>query len=322
MRTFGVISVVLCLMSMKGPAGERLFDKLNRKYNQDPAKCLEYATKLKKKKSQEPEVYYFLARMNYERFDTMPLLRKRYSALNKASSEAYRMNKYLNKSAYLISIAKPLRDTLAVQVKQYRDTFLRLEDYDKAERLAFHYKRLTGFQLPTLKEIEQEEKEKMLLPRLVDGKYYGLPSGDERLPSSNYEMEKRVVAILNKARVEKGMEPLKWDETLAQAARYHANDMATQRYFSHTTCDRIDGEVEEIGNAFRRIRKFYHGPGFANSENIAAGGNTAEFTYHQWYTSKGHHDNMFNKYSKWVGVGYVYNPDSPYKYYWVFCTAR
>lgn len=45
-------------------------------------------------------------------------------------------------------------------------------------------------------------------------------------------------------------------------------------------------------------------------------------TCQQWYTSKGHYDNMFNSSSKKVGIGVCHIPRSPYGYYWVFCTAQ
>jgi uncharacterized protein YkwD len=127
--------------------------------------------------------------------------------------------------------------------------------------------------------------------------------------------------LINQERVKMDLEPLKWDFSLTKAARYHKNDMATQRYFDHNTYHRIDGKLVKIGGTFTRIRKF-NNLRFVNSENIAAGGRLAKDIYYQCYISKGHYDNMFNKTSKYVGIGVANNPDSPYKYYWVFCTAR
>jgi uncharacterized protein YkwD len=119
----------------------------------------------------------------------------------------------------------------------------------------------------------------------------------------------------------KGLPELEWVEDLANAARYHAYDMATQNYFSHDTYDRIDGKLVKVGGTFPRIKRFYSST-FVNTENIAAGSAGADQTYRQWFTSPGHHKNMFNKSATKVGVGLYYYPGSTYKYYWVFCTAK
>ena len=59
-----------------------------------------------------------------------------------------------------------------------------------------------------------------------------------------------------------------------------------------------------------------------NSENIAAGNSGAHATYQQWYSSKGHNENMFNPESRVAGIGLYFSPDAPFNYYWVFCTAH
>ena len=117
------------------------------------------------------------------------------------------------------------------------------------------------------------------------------------------------------------MQPLIWEEDLARAARYHAYDLATQNYFDHNSYDRINGNLIEVGNTFTRIKKFYNET-FVNSENIAAGNESAEGTYLQWYNSPGHYKNMFNKKSSKVGIGVFKSSESSYGYYWVFCTAE
>ncbi len=75
-----------------------------------------------------------------------------------------------------------------------------------------------------------------------------------------------------------------------------------------------------VGGSFERIEKFYDET-LVNAENIAAGNSSAQATYQQWYTSKGHNENMFNSESRLVGIGLYYSPDAPFNYYWVLCTA-
>ena len=115
--------------------------------------------------------------------------------------------------------------------------------------------------------------------------------------------------------------PLVWNEDLAKAARYHAHDLGSQKYFDHNTYDRVDNELVAIGSTFDRIKKFYDKT-HVNSENIAAGNESPNKTYLQWYNSVGHNENMFNASSRFVGIGFCQVPNSPHEYYWVFCTAE
>ena len=325
-KAIGIGILVVLATSVQGD--ERLFKKLERKFKRGHEVGMDYAKKLKSKRSKEPDGYYFLANAYLQKLDDESKMLRKYSALNRAASEAYRMKKYGVNHAYLSDLKDSMITQLAHHLVSQRDTFLLYKDYDKSERLAMHYNRLTGKKLPTLEQLDsieegKQKQAKLLLqvPRFVDGKYYGMPVGDEDINSHSFSKEKEMIRLINLERERKGMEALKWDFSLTRAARYHANDMATQRYFSHSTYDRIDGELVEIGGTFKRIRKFYD-LRFVNSENIAAGSESAEDTYDQWFTSKGHYANMFNAVSKYVGVGVAYDPTSPYKYYWVFCTAR
>jgi uncharacterized protein YkwD len=117
------------------------------------------------------------------------------------------------------------------------------------------------------------------------------------------------------------MDTLVWNDDLARACRYHANDMAAQDYFTHDSQDLVNGKTVSVGDAFERIGKFYSKT-FVNSENIAAGSSDAAGTYDQWYNSPGHYDNMFNRSSKKAAIGMAKDPESPWGYYWVFCTAE
>ena len=323
-----ILSLCVLLVTTSVSGDEKLYRKIERKMKRDSVKGMLYAKKLKSKKSTEPDAYYFLSKSYLASFHHQSRRSKQYSALNRSASDAYRMKKYATNQVYLKNKQSKLVTDLGVQLAAFRDTFLRLKDYDRSERLAKHYYRVTGKRLPTLEQldsIDQEKKKeaKLLLQvsRVLDGKYYGMPTGEEDVGPFNFQGEQELLRLINRARVQKGLEPLKWSFGLSRAARYHANDMATQRYFDHSTYDRIDGKLVKIGGTFPRIRKFYD-LRFVNSENIAAGSELAKDTYRQWYNSKGHYANMFNTSSKYVGIGMAFDAASPYKYYWVFCTAR
>ncbi|MBU2020192.1 MAG: CAP domain-containing protein [Bacteroidetes bacterium] len=148
----------------------------------------------------------------------------------------------------------------------------------------------------------------------------GLPNQDFFLPVFSENEEREFLIILNKARIEKGMNVLELDESLSKACRYHAQDMAKEDYFSHQSNDRIVDELHYVASTFDRIQIF--APFCLScSENIAAGNGTAVQTYQQWYNSPGHYKNMFNPKAKKIGIGSFYFKDSSYGYYWVMNTS-
>lgn len=107
-------------------------------------------------------------------------------------------------------------------------------------------------------------------------------------------------------------EPLAWDESLAWAARLHAEDMGRQNYFDHTSLD---------GRAFTdRIAAEGYG-GVPRAENLAAGSSDPETTLGQWLASDGHCRNLADVEATCAGVGYVADEDSEWGHYWVFVSG-
>jgi uncharacterized protein YkwD len=100
--------------------------------------------------------------------------------------------------------------------------------------------------------------------------------------------------------------PLVMDAKLQIAAQLHAEDMAQQDYFDHTSLD---------GRSFStRIRD----AGYTASprgENIAAGNQTPEATMEQWMNSPGHCKNIMSAGSIEIGVGH--GTGGSYRHYWV-----
>ena len=185
---------------------------------------------------------------------------------------------------------------------------------DKAGKLSTKLNRLE-YSSPKKKALKDE-----LAAEDIKMVYYGLPIGNERIKSASITYEKEILGIINSERKKQGMQELIWEEDLARAARYHAYDLATQKYFDHNSYDRKNGKLIKVGGTFERIHRFYSKT-FVNSENIAAGSSNPGGTYNQWYKSPGHYKNMFNRKSKKVGIGLYYDKDSLYGYYWVFCNA-
>lgn len=141
------------------------------------------------------------------------------------------------------------------------------------------------------------------------------PTGEERIQSTDSSFEKEIVALSNKERKKHGLAPLKWDESLAYAARYHAQDMATKNYFEHDSYDRSNGSLRKSCTIFERIEAFATYGYLA--ENISAGKTDPKEVVAGWMNSPGHRKNILNKNMTLLGVGYFEGDDSDYTYYWV-----
>ncbi len=114
---------------------------------------------------------------------------------------------------------------------------------------------------------------------------------------------------------------------LAQVARERAEDMAQRHYFSHTNPDGFGPNylVRQAGY----VLPSYYGtePTANNIESIAGGFSTAEAAWQCWMGSEPHRDQLLGLFPFFAdqveyGVGYAYDPASPYRHYWVVITAK
>ena len=114
---------------------------------------------------------------------------------------------------------------------------------------------------------------------------------------------------------------------LAQVARERALDMAQRRYFSHTTPEGY-GPNYLVREAGYILPSYYGVENNANNiESIAAGNSTASATWQQWMGSSPHRTHLLGLIPFFAeqieyGIGYAYDPNSPYRYYWVIITAK
>ena len=101
--------------------------------------------------------------------------------------------------------------------------------------------------------------------------------------------------------------PVRWNDTLAEAARLHAEDMARYNYFSHSGRDGSDPaqRVERAGYNYR-----------ATGENIAAGQMNPEDAVAGWIKSPQHCANLMNPAYTEMGVAYAADPKSELGVYW------
>jgi uncharacterized protein YkwD len=90
-----------------------------------------------------------------------------------------------------------------------------------------------------------------------------------------------VFRLVNEERRAAGLEPYVWDRHLALSAQRHAEDMAENGYFSHTSQDDAS----------------------PRGENIAQGYRTAADVMEGWMSSDGHRANILAGGSNEIGIG-------------------
>ena len=135
------------------------------------------------------------------------------------------------------------------------------------------------------------------------------------IPVQNAQFEQKVIELVNQERVNAGFPPLKGNESLSGAGRYHANDMFADIYFNHDSYDRINGNLHFACGVWQRVTSFYT---FSTAgENIAAGHTTPENVMAAWMASDGHRANILNPNFRELGVGYYYGDNQSFSHYWV-----
>ena len=303
-------------------ANDLLFNRLTKLYGKNPDKCLEAAKRFINYFPNESSSYYYASKVYFDKSTVARNTRSEYSLLKKAIGYAAKFEKSddknladkvnwaMDKSVLKTSVIE-LSNKLSNEDQQSLSTSLVIA-YSKLDK---HREIVDFAETTTIKKSESA-----VLPIVNKGFMFGMPNGTENVRSSNLVEEQALLGMINKERQKLGMNPLVWEENLAKAARYHAFDLGSQKYFDHNTYDRVNGELVKVGGTFTRIGRFYNASSL-NSENIAAGSESADGTYEQWFNSQGHYDNMFNKQSKKVGIGFYYDENAPLKFYRVFCTA-
>jgi len=130
-------------------------------------------------------------------------------------------------------------------------------------------------------------------PNLIyPGQVLTIPQED----SSVLAFENEVIRLVNEQRAKNGLQPLTANWELSRVARFKSQDMADNRYFSHTS--------PTYGTPFQMIKAFgltYRTAG----ENIAYGQQTPQAVVNAWMNSSGHRANILNASYTQIGMGYV-----------------
>lgn len=133
-------------------------------------------------------------------------------------------------------------------------------------------------------------------------------SGDEeeRPSISAGKQQKEVIQLVNEERDEVGLHALSSNNQLNALAQMKAEDMAKNKYFSHTS--------PTYGSAFDMMTQY--GVSYKTAgENIAKGQLTAKSVMTGWMNSQGHRQNILSGDYTQIGVGYA--TDSSGTPYWV-----
>jgi uncharacterized protein YkwD len=126
------------------------------------------------------------------------------------------------------------------------------------------------------------------------------------------DLPRDALAQLNGVRASSGLQPLTFDAALTAAAAAYARNMATRGFFSHTG---LDGATP-----FGRIVAAGYAGGF-KGEAISAGQPTAQQAINGLLGSPPHAAILLDGSAFEVGIGYYYQPGSPYTHYWVVVTG-
>lgn len=109
--------------------------------------------------------------------------------------------------------------------------------------------------------------------------------------------------------------PVRWNDSLAEASRRHAEDMAHYGYFSHNGRDGSEpwDRIERAGYRYRSM-----------GENIAAGQRNPEEAVAGWIRSPDHCANLMNPIFTEMGAAVATNTRSSFGRYWAqeFGTPR
>jgi len=130
-----------------------------------------------------------------------------------------------------------------------------------------------------------------------------LSAGDQSFTAEEYE--KKLVELINQARVNQGTVPLVLYPPLTQAARLHSQDMADNDFLGHLSFngDDFNQRLAALGMVFSN-----------GGETLYAGGDPYQ-VYHFWMNSDVHYNILMNPEFTHVGVGVVYAENRTYKEY-------
>lgn len=136
-------------------------------------------------------------------------------------------------------------------------------------------------------------------------------------PLTIFDLERQAFQLINEKRGEQGLNPLEWNETVAKVARLHSQDMANNKFFSHTGHDgsSVDDRADSVGLSKWR----------AIGENIAYNRGYAqpvEFAVERWMQSAKHKQNLLDDRWQESAIGVAVSPEGAYYFTQVFLLRK
>ena len=341
MKNLTSLFVVLCISFATTAGNNRVYKRLDRLYNSNQTKCLKIAKRYIKYFPDTPASYYFASIVYRNKSKVHFELKTRYMMMSKAIGYAMKFEDFEN-----INLETKINwEGYLVELRLNTDNLINeMEVTDLAcygERLALKHEKMVdnrsdiiliasntnGPPIFISTESQNESPSDAAFsssePEVVstDQGYFGLATGKEIAPFYNKMQEEQLLDLINEQRKELFMSPLKLENMLTKAARYHAYDMATQNYLRKDSHDPINGNLVQVASTEERIGQFYPKNHFL-AQNIAGGTKNAIETLNDWMEYDDEYDALFDETSKKVGIGIYYNPSSKFKYYWVLITAK
>jgi uncharacterized protein YkwD len=138
----------------------------------------------------------------------------------------------------------------------------------------------------------------------------------ELIEPVNDVFEQEVVYLTNLERQKAGLPPLKRNRDLDYSARYHAKDLADDRYLMHDTHDRnAQDNLIFVCGLKARIEKYFNFSGNLFAENFDGGHATPAQVVAFWMTNNNAKNIILDSKYREIGVGYY--SGGPWGHYWV-----
>ncbi|MCR4324406.1 MAG: CvpA family protein [Candidatus Curtissbacteria bacterium] len=113
--------------------------------------------------------------------------------------------------------------------------------------------------------------------------------------SNDFESEQKMLTLVNQERAKEGIDPVVWDEDLAEVGRAHSRDMFERQYFSH-----FSPEGKDVGDRLQEAGIKYSIAG----ENLALAP-TLSRAHSGLMNSSGHRRNILDPAFSRIGIGVI-----------------
>ena len=121
--------------------------------------------------------------------------------------------------------------------------------------------------------------------------------------------ETELQRVINEFRASKGLPTVQISDTLTFSAKWMAQDLAVNNYFSHTSLDGRTPQERMAGAGYPATATW-------TGENLAAGFAAPGDVLAGWIASPGHYAVLVNPNYRAIGIGRAYSATSTYKSYW------